>query len=37
VDERTRTRILSCKDLELLDQWFDQAVLATSLADLKNL
>jgi hypothetical protein len=37
VDEQARTRILSCKDLDLLDRWLEQTVSATSLADLKNL
>ena len=34
VDERVRTFILSCKDLSTLNQWIDQALSATSLADL---
>ncbi|WP_407660087.1 Rpn family recombination-promoting nuclease/putative transposase [Hyalangium gracile] len=33
VDEQSRQRILSCKDLETLDRWFDEALKATSLAD----
>jgi hypothetical protein len=35
VDERARALILSCKDLDTLDRWFDRALSATSLADLK--
>jgi hypothetical protein len=35
VDERARELILSCKDLNTLDRWFDQALSAASLADLK--
>jgi predicted transposase YdaD len=34
VDERARAFILSCKNLDTLDRWFDQAVNASSLADL---
>ena len=34
VDERTRTLILSCKDLDTLRRWLDQAVNASSLTDL---
>lgn len=37
VDERVRTRVLSCKDLDQLGRWFDQALSATSLAELENL
>ncbi len=36
VEEATRTRILSCRDLNLLDRWFDQALNATRLSDLEN-
>ncbi len=34
VDEQTRERILSCKDLKTLDRWLHQALDAKSLADL---
>jgi predicted transposase/invertase (TIGR01784 family) len=34
VDEQTRSRILSCTDLHLLEQWFDRALDATSISDL---
>ena len=37
VDEGTRTLILSCRDLNLLDRWFDQALNATRLSDLESL
>lgn len=37
VDERTRMDILSCKDLDLLNRWFEQAVTAKSLLELENL
>jgi predicted transposase/invertase (TIGR01784 family) len=37
VDERTRTRILACKDLDMLDRWLDQALRVTSLAELESL
>jgi predicted transposase YdaD len=37
VDEQVRTRVLSCKELDQLDRWFDQALSATSLAELENL
>jgi hypothetical protein len=33
VDERARQRILLCKDLALLDQWFDRALKATQLSE----
>jgi predicted transposase/invertase (TIGR01784 family) len=34
VDEQTRKLILSCTDLHLLKQWFDQALSATSVSEL---
>jgi predicted transposase YdaD len=34
VDETARTFILSCTDLNTLDQWLDRALSATSLSDL---
>jgi predicted transposase/invertase (TIGR01784 family) len=34
VDERARAFILSCKNLDTLGRWFDQAVNASSLSDL---
>lgn len=34
VDEQTRKVILSCKDLNLLRQWFEQALSATSVSEL---
>jgi hypothetical protein len=34
VDEQTRKLILSCTDLHLLKQWFEQALSATSVSDL---
>jgi predicted transposase YdaD len=34
VDNTARQHILSCRDLNTLDRWFDQALSATSLADL---
>ncbi len=37
VDERTRQKILACKDPELLDRWQERALQATSLADLEDL
>jgi len=37
VDEGTRTLILSCRDLNLLDRWFDQALNAARLSDLESL
>ncbi|HYI01968.1 Rpn family recombination-promoting nuclease/putative transposase [Hyalangium sp.] len=33
VDAKTRRRILSCTDTRLLDQWFDRALNASSLAE----
>jgi predicted transposase/invertase (TIGR01784 family) len=33
VDERARALILSCRDLDRLDQWLERSVSATSLAD----
>jgi len=36
VDEEARQRILSCRDLATLDQWFDRALKATSLSDLDS-
>jgi flagellar biosynthesis/type III secretory pathway protein FliH len=37
VDETTRVRILACKDLGLLNRWFEQALNAKSLLELENL
>jgi hypothetical protein len=34
VDEQTRKLILSCTDLHLLKQWFEQALSATRVSDL---
>ncbi len=34
LDEQTRKLILSCTDLHLLKQWFDQALSVTSVSDL---
>jgi predicted transposase YdaD len=36
VDEEARQRILSCRDLATLDQWFDRALNATNLSDLDS-
>lgn len=33
VDDPARQRILKCKDLPTLDQWFDRALNATRLSD----
>ncbi|AKJ08150.1 Hypothetical protein AA314_09776 [Archangium gephyra] len=33
LDEQSRQRILACRDLELLDRWFDRALNATRLGD----
>ncbi|HEX5750242.1 MAG TPA: hypothetical protein VFZ09_28685 [Archangium sp.] len=33
LDEQSRQRILMCRDLALLDQWFDRALNATRLGD----
>jgi hypothetical protein len=33
VDAKTRRRIMSCKDTRLLDQWFDRAWTASSVAE----
>ncbi|WP_235217108.1 hypothetical protein [Archangium violaceum] len=33
LDEQSRQRILMCRNLELLDQWFDRALNATRLGD----
>ncbi|HYO66342.1 MAG TPA: transposase, partial [Archangium sp.] len=33
LDEQSRQRILMCRDLALLDQWFDRAINATRLGD----
>jgi hypothetical protein len=37
VDERTRQKILACRDLTILDQWLERALKATSLSDLEGL
>ena len=34
VDESTRNRIVGCRDEELLDKWFDRALVASALAEL---
>ncbi len=33
VGDEARQRILSCRDMALLDQWFDRALNATRLSD----
>jgi hypothetical protein len=33
VDEATRQRILDCKEMEMLDIWFDRAIHATSVSE----
>jgi len=37
VDDRTRARILECRDVDLLDRWLDQAMSGKSLEELENL
>lgn len=37
VDDKTRARILACRDLDLLDRWIRQVNSGKSLKDLENL